>query len=191
MQGVAGEWEVVSPPADPSTTLSDGEAIREEESRKREAEAPSEDDERVFKLRRKTLGAGLGEIYDPGIIPIKLKAKKEDQSVEPDVTASSNSASNSTSTASEEVSKATTTLPKWTKIQWKKMDDVAETGKSEKAEDDHDAVGLVLNDTTEAEMQENTTLKLEDTPTSETPLPSSGGGSLFKKRRTPGNRVIH
>ena len=38
---------------------------------------PEEEDTRRFKLRKKTVGVGLGEIYDPGIIPIKVKKKEE------------------------------------------------------------------------------------------------------------------
>lgn len=47
-------------------------------NRKREAPVDDIEDERVFKLRRKTVGIGLGDLYDPGIIPIKLKVKKEE-----------------------------------------------------------------------------------------------------------------
>lgn len=43
---------------------------------KREAEAPPEEDSRSFKLRKKSLNPGLGEIYDPGLIPIKVKKKE-------------------------------------------------------------------------------------------------------------------
>lgn len=51
-----------------------------EGSRKRPAEAPLEDEEdgRGWKLRKKAVALGLGEIYDPGVIPIKLKPKKEE-----------------------------------------------------------------------------------------------------------------
>lgn len=49
---------------------------------KREADGRPDDDSdgRNFKLRRRTLGVGLGEIWDPGDIPIKLKSrvKKEE-----------------------------------------------------------------------------------------------------------------
>jgi len=46
---------------------------------KREAEGPpAEEDIREFKLRKKQLSAGLGEIYDPGLIPIKKKDEIQD-----------------------------------------------------------------------------------------------------------------
>jgi WW domain-binding protein 4 len=83
-QGVAGDWEIVtsSGPASISTVAD------EEMSRKREADAVHDDD-RHFKLRKKTLMTGLGEIYDPGIIPIKPKKKKEERA-ESDNLASAN-----------------------------------------------------------------------------------------------------
>ncbi|KAG2151121.1 uncharacterized protein EDB93DRAFT_1249609 [Suillus bovinus] len=34
------------------------------------------EDERVFKLRKKTVAIGIGELYDPGLVPDKLKMKK-------------------------------------------------------------------------------------------------------------------
>ena len=43
---------------------------------KREA-PPDDEDTRAFKLRKKTVATGLGEIYDPGVLPIKIK-KRED-----------------------------------------------------------------------------------------------------------------
>ncbi|KAG2368052.1 hypothetical protein BDR07DRAFT_1448414 [Suillus spraguei] len=58
------------------------EAGPSEGDRKREAPVDDFEDERAFKLRKKTVDIGLGELYDPGLIPIKLKVKKE-ESVEP------------------------------------------------------------------------------------------------------------
>ena len=47
---------------------------------KRAAEGPpAEEDVRLFKLRKKQLTTGLGEIYDPGLIPVKVKKKEEPQ----------------------------------------------------------------------------------------------------------------
>lgn len=48
----------------------DGEQIL-----KRPAE-DNQDDTRSFKLRKKTLATGLGEIYDPGVITLKPKKKE-------------------------------------------------------------------------------------------------------------------
>ncbi|KAH7921402.1 hypothetical protein BV22DRAFT_1114438 [Leucogyrophana mollusca] len=120
MQGVAGDWQVVEsstptqiePPAQMSELAVDGEG-----SRKREA-PNDEEDERQFKLRKKTLGAGLGEIYDPGLIPIKLKAKKEEAVEDAQVPTSSTELTTSIVPADS----TSTTVPKWTKIQWKRAD---------------------------------------------------------------------
>lgn len=46
-----------------------------EQSLKRPAE-DNQDDTRSFKLRKKTLATGLGEIYDPGVITLKPKKKE-------------------------------------------------------------------------------------------------------------------
>ncbi|KAH9942473.1 uncharacterized protein BXZ73DRAFT_97882 [Epithele typhae] len=81
-EGLAGEWQVFDvapPPAD----AAEGEAQAQAQvGDKRLAEAVPllEDEEsgRTWKLRRKTAGVGLGELYDPGELPIKLKAKKEE-----------------------------------------------------------------------------------------------------------------
>lgn len=81
MQGVAGDWEVITVSESAASVEED---TAEEVRRKREAEQPLDDDDtRRFKLRRKTLGAGLGEIYDPGLIPVKVKKKEEPVDVLP------------------------------------------------------------------------------------------------------------
>lgn len=98
-EGVVGAWEVVAieEPVHAEET-GDGEeraegvedgavgapAAATQQTLKREAEAPPDDeDARQFRLRRKKLNTGLGEIYDPGLIPIKLKAKKEEPTEPP------------------------------------------------------------------------------------------------------------
>ncbi|EPT04517.1 hypothetical protein FOMPIDRAFT_10890, partial [Fomitopsis schrenkii] len=83
-QGVAGDWEVISV-IDPAAPVEEGaghaEAVAHNSGPslgvKREAEAiPEFEDTRTFKLRKKTVGVGLGEIYDPGLIPIKVKKEE-------------------------------------------------------------------------------------------------------------------
>ncbi|KAI0645926.1 hypothetical protein C8Q79DRAFT_927021 [Trametes meyenii] len=83
-EGVAGEWEVVDVAGPPAEEHEQGEDIKPETGsaragEKRPAEQlPDEDDTRGWKLRRKTVSVGLGELYDPGAIPIKLKTKTEE-----------------------------------------------------------------------------------------------------------------
>ncbi|KAG1742806.1 hypothetical protein EDB19DRAFT_1894812 [Suillus lakei] len=86
--GVAGEWQFVQhfKSASPAPIRSDM-AGSSEGDKKREAPVEDIEDERVFKLRKKTVDIGLGELYDPGLIPIKLKVKKE-ESTEPQPTSS-------------------------------------------------------------------------------------------------------
>jgi WW domain-binding protein 4 len=47
------------------------------EKRPAETIVVDEEDTRSFKIRKRTLGTGLGEIYDPGAIPIKVKKREE------------------------------------------------------------------------------------------------------------------
>lgn len=95
---MVGDWQIVEivtpPPTHPSAEVGasggsvEGSGMSEvkteagegEGSRKRPAEVALEDEEdgRSWKLRKKTVGPGLGEIYDPGVIAIKIKPKKED-----------------------------------------------------------------------------------------------------------------
>ena len=41
-----------------------------------------DEDGRGWKLRRKTASVGLGDLYDPGALPIKLKPKKQEEQEE-------------------------------------------------------------------------------------------------------------
>lgn len=92
--GVAGEWQFVQnyTSASPAPIRTEVPSVSEDANaetarsfdgdRKREAPVDDIEDERVFKLRKKTADIGLGELYDPGLIPIKLRVKKE-ESTEP------------------------------------------------------------------------------------------------------------
>lgn len=88
-EGRAGDWVSVVPPPPPSlsqardasvTSASEGVKLEREEGvgevRKRVAEEPEdEDDTRRFKMRKKTVAVGLGEIYDPGVIRVKPRVQ--------------------------------------------------------------------------------------------------------------------
>ena len=120
-QGVAGDWYTVTPTA-PQPIAPDVTQVRATDANtspigeareagiKRWPDAPPEDDVRSFKLRKKTLNTGLGEIYDPGLIPIKLKKKEEsrDASMADTVLTSSNIAK------PEPQEAMATSLPRWT-----------------------------------------------------------------------------
>lgn len=86
--------------------------------RKRQAEAPVDDDDiRPWKLRKKTVSTGLGEIYDPGLIPIKIKAKKEEP---PEATGTSNATNGQSTVGSTSDKPSGSTVPKWTAKGWNK-----------------------------------------------------------------------
>ncbi|PCH40655.1 hypothetical protein WOLCODRAFT_29699, partial [Wolfiporia cocos MD-104 SS10] len=83
-QGVVGTWEVVGSPTPPPLATPEeeeqGEDVKPEVGQKRPAETVQDDDgedARRFRLKRRTVGAGLREIYDPGVIPIKVKKWEE------------------------------------------------------------------------------------------------------------------
>ena len=67
-----------------------------------------EEDGRGWKLRRKVASVGLGELYDPGVLPIKLKVKKEEQMEA------------QTSPPSEAPSLGESEKPKWSARGWNK-----------------------------------------------------------------------
>ncbi|KAI0030797.1 hypothetical protein K488DRAFT_11388, partial [Vararia minispora EC-137] len=85
--GFVGDWQPVQsklpPPPQANEADVKEEGVKTEEGallaeagKKRPAEADGEEDERGWKLRRKTASVGLGEIYDPGVIAVKPRIKK-------------------------------------------------------------------------------------------------------------------
>lgn len=108
-QGVAGEWEIVTPPTQTSTSSTPGVLTDVGVKRAADAALPDEEDSRSFKLRKKTL-TGFGEIYDPGLIPIKLKKKEEESCTTPPT---------STPQISASPAAHPTQFPKWKTLQLK------------------------------------------------------------------------
>ncbi|KAK0195337.1 hypothetical protein F5146DRAFT_281650 [Armillaria mellea] len=78
-EGVAGNWEVVEPTPTQDTESSSAEVA----GVKRPADDLPSEDSRHFQLRKRTLDAGLGRIYDPGAIPIKRKKIEESEADTP------------------------------------------------------------------------------------------------------------
>lgn len=92
--GIPGEWHYVTPQTKTSTLEPEpcqvASATTEEEqvgegigvstgsvrNKKRVVAEADDDDMRAFKLRRKVAGPGLGDIFDPQFMPIRLKVKK-------------------------------------------------------------------------------------------------------------------
>lgn len=94
-QGTAGEWEVVSVTPTPAPEPQDeGEedvqpdVATSGEKRPADATGVDEEDTRSYKLRKKTLNPGglLGNVYDPGMIPIRVKKREEPVKQEETVT---------------------------------------------------------------------------------------------------------
>ncbi|KAL1736172.1 hypothetical protein EV714DRAFT_279538 [Schizophyllum commune] len=77
-QGVVGEWQFIAPTASASPAPEEKPVVND---LKRPAEG--DEDGRSFKLRKKTVN--LGDVYDPGVITIKPRVKKEDPSIHVDI----------------------------------------------------------------------------------------------------------
>lgn len=181
-QGVAGEWEMVAPSSAgtaPSQSASDAGV-------KRSAEALDEEESREYKLRKKTVTTGLGQIYDPGAITITLKKKEEPVEHVELVPA----------LAPLPVGDPTN-KPKWGKLQWKKMGEPAEepderseisNNSAPKLEEvdgaqRSDAEQQPLAHTSEAlDAISDTTVKPEPFAS---PLPETLDPVVFKKRKIP------
>ncbi|KAI0369691.1 hypothetical protein BV20DRAFT_967680 [Pilatotrama ljubarskyi] len=138
-EGVAGEWEVVDvilPPSqddgqeqgadgvnDVKPSLGEGSSAGARAGEKRAAEQPpDEEDTRGWKLRRKKVNVGLGELYDPGAIPIKLKTKKEEPEEQGLPTSSGPGGANSSSAGASGVlpTLGGTEKPRWSARGWNK-----------------------------------------------------------------------
>ncbi|KAG1862498.1 hypothetical protein DFJ58DRAFT_230961 [Suillus subalutaceus] len=207
--GVAGEWQFVQnyTSASSAPVRSEVPSVSEdangetagssEGDRKREAPVDDIEDERVFKLRKKTVDIGLGELYDPGLIPIKLKVKKE-ESTEPQP-ASSKTAVDDTKADAQDALPADAKV----KIAWKRAafqpaadepasDDVKAHSSGEgvpevKLEEFGAAKEEVLPAKIESEPQiPPEPVKKEEvvSPSLEVPAPTS----LFRKRKLPTRR---
>ena len=151
---------------------------------KREAEVPPEEDTRSFKLRKKSLNPGLGEIYDPGLIPIKVK--KEEAIKQGD----SGSSLNTTTSTLGAGSSSSTSSSKWAKPQWSApLPDI----KSEErgkifwlTEEQKDATEDTSPVEQELKLKAEPGIKTEDDqPPIQPDTSNTLTGSLFKKRKTP------
>ncbi|KAF7315390.1 hypothetical protein MIND_00053700 [Mycena indigotica] len=157
LHGIVGEWQVVEPQAEAAPTSSTEVGV------KRSAEELGEEESREFKLRKKTMATGLGQIYDPGALSIKLK-KREDPGAEP-IAAEPDAPER----------------PKWTKTTWTKAGDEKESDLVKSEE--------VVREVEEEEKPPSTPDIVKPEPDLEPPLPSET--VVFKKRKIPagGSRI--
>lgn len=129
-QGLVGEWQIVEPMhTQPQTDGEETSAVEcihgtstvsaAESNSKRAAELYPDGDGRAFKLRKKTAAVGLGDIYDPGVIPIKLEKKEETTTTEVPLT------------TAPILSSSKTELPKWTTISLKGKDSSVSSSSSD------------------------------------------------------------
>jgi WW domain-binding protein 4 len=222
-QGVAGEWQIITPqaptassslePTTPSTAAV--EADGDDSGLKREADAPPEEDSRSFKLRKKSLNPGLGEIYDPGLIPIKVKTKETHKpplftpdtppslprwtslqlkhpGPSQDAVSQDDSSLNGESalaTTMEAGSSSSTPSSKWAKPQWSvPLPDIKleERGKIfGLTEEPTDVIEETSTAEQRAELEVDPGIKTEDQPPLQPDPSNVFTASLFKKRKTP------
>ncbi|KAJ6499354.1 hypothetical protein C8R45DRAFT_113640 [Mycena sanguinolenta] len=168
-QGVAGEWEMVAPSSVESAPLQPSSDV----GVKRSAEALEEEESREFKLRKKTMTTGLGQIYDPGIISIKLKKKEEPvETVEPVSLPTPATSTNQTTT---------TDKPKWGNSQWKEVGDSEEPGETA-VKPEADVADIFTKKEDAPQLDEPKPSIKSEQPD---PTPRAEAAPLFKKRKAP------
>ncbi|KAA1473989.1 hypothetical protein DENSPDRAFT_780857 [Dentipellis sp. KUC8613] len=211
-QGVAGEWQYVQSTPPPASGSREASAdVHDEtkagagtaavsEDRKRSADVLDDGDEsgRGWKLRKKTATVGLGELYDPGLIPIKLKPKKEDVKEDVSQPQSSGIIGEDASRLAAGAGPATegpapSSVPKWTATKWRKAgeEDKGDSTVSSikpSAAIDTDKVKEGSTEISDpprenVKLEESAPVKLE--PSVEPQLENASAGSLFRKRRLP------
>jgi len=185
-QGVAGQWELI--PSTPSVASSSADDI-----------PLVDEDDRAWKLKKKT--ARLGEIYDPGIIPIKLKAKKEPEEI--GIFGSNTAAIDGSSIVPTNGTEAkATNVPKWTKVEWKRPGDSDPTSNRPTVDSSVPTEPIPLkiehdpsspherpsgpsepSPPSSAPKIEPASVKSEEASLSDLPSNEGMGGSFFKKRK--------
>ncbi|KAF9051050.1 hypothetical protein BDZ89DRAFT_1056939 [Hymenopellis radicata] len=187
---ISGAWEVVetAPPIveEPTADTALGKRPADEQ----------EDDAREFKIRKRTLDAGLGKIYDPGVIT--LKPRKKEEPVDAPLTSTPNDAS--------------VEVPKWTPSKWKRPgekgvlesdvdvnpDKWKRAGTDVETEPLEDVEGRTeVKEEVKTELPEEQVVDVKVEEASSVPPPQTApqGSSIFRKRKpvtggTRGKRSI-
>jgi WW domain-binding protein 4 len=181
-QGVIGQWEAVESTPSTSSVLPQKRAHQQED----------EDEEgEGFKVRRRKLAEGLGQIYDPGKIVVVPKKEKGTKAATPE---------KSEESAVNPKEKLPSERPVWSTKKWK-------VGTAEGNEDD-DTRGIPILEEDPVEAQPQTALPQdvqvlappeekvpESIPDPSPDLPvepaadAAPAKSMFKKRKAPGQPV--
>ncbi|KAG8808473.1 hypothetical protein FRC17_003935 [Serendipita sp. 399] len=172
-QGVVGQWEIVeSMPSTSETAAIPQKRPHEEEDEEGEG----------FRVRRRKLQEGLGEVYDPGVIKIIPKVKQEDEKA--------------AEVAIDSASLPRTQEPalKWTTKRWKTeaVDEAASDGE-EHTNTTSKAEGVDVPSLMEEPLLEANDVTHEEPP-SEAPRAEDAevaapAKSMFKKRKAPSQAV--
>ncbi|EJU04350.1 hypothetical protein DACRYDRAFT_20911 [Dacryopinax primogenitus] len=176
--GIAGEWQVVTPT--PAALAAAAAAGKEGSDDKRKWSHEEDEEGRASKMRKKILAEGLGELYDPGVIKIKVKEppKEEEDVVAPP--------EKEEPTVKEENVNEGTMKPRWGKS-WSTVDENAERERIKDEVSRQEERFLVPK----AEIKEKSKEE-EETQTVPVPEPEPPStASLFKKRKGPPTGAKH
>jgi WW domain-binding protein 4 len=222
-EGRAGDWVTVVPP--PPPLLQAGEAspaagvkLEHETSvgevRKRVEEPVDEDDTRQFKMRKKTVALGLGEIYDPGIIRVKPRVdpnvKGESDSVSlansmpaPGPTLGGEALGGSAKMKEVNPTPMATEKPAWIRREWKWAGEdegqevnsgvsllnsgLVDGGKGGVDAISREAIPDAIQSQDDNDSERTGDLKKEDAADSELLSGGSSAGGLFRKRKARGS----
>ncbi|KZT58923.1 hypothetical protein CALCODRAFT_494413 [Calocera cornea HHB12733] len=188
-EGVVGEWQVVTP--DLATLAANAKAAQlapgEQEAVVQEKRARSQEDDedgRGYKVRKKTAAVGLGELWDPGVIKIKVKPKEQPEEAKEEAKTEKTEIPVKEEDIGDGMMK-----PKWGK-QWSTVDQAAEEQriKEEMARQEERFLGSKEEE--KPEVKEEETKVTEPPPPEPEPEPPSTAG-LFKKRKGPPAGVKH
>jgi WW domain-binding protein 4 len=173
----------------PEPTTQQSEDIQEATT-KRPLPDPADEEEGRWKLRKKMATVGLGEIYDPGIISIKPRAK-----VETNEGAGNDSEPPSTSTAPTTSDTGATAMPKWAPVRWSKAGEQTNDTANPAPATETPRTGEVpaASPGPSGGEEEGTLAAVTNVPVKEEPVKLEeppgetipAGGSLFRKRKTP------
>ncbi|VDC06411.1 unnamed protein product [Peniophora sp. CBMAI 1063] len=219
-EAFVGEWTIVesttsrgvsaAPEEENGIKVEDGAEVKAEDGteleigQKRPA-PPIDDPEDAghrWKLRKKTVEVGLGELYDPGVLKLKPRVKSQPTDAEAPVTTIGGDAAGWTSAPGAVTGPKATEAPKWTSVKWKKPGEAPAVAATEqdststlapvKQEEDvgmaeSDLGGLAVT-TTDDLVSVPTKQEVEDvkpTPPTRAASEHEPPVGLFKKRKRP------
>ena len=181
-QGQAGEWSNVSVVHTETSTPASIVGFKRERTPPLPVDVPEEEDTRSFKVKQKTAGVGLGELWEPGVIRVKNRQTDDITHKEEFLDPPSGSS-----------------RPEWQTTQWKRRDDQLETATRTNLEPSQikiedtpvnpttDPLPSALPSAEDAEIDVKPLIPSLNQQEPQVPAPAEVVGSLFKKRKITSN----